>query len=416
MNRTKEATISSTDRSGTNSETTGLRRQDFLRRAAIAGAAVGAAGGGLVGAAALGQGAEQALNRLDKFGLRKYVNRIDRVIANVTDLERSKEFWENFTSVRAYARTTSPKQAFNNLGISSGQFDGYLMQDPWGGNPCSLHLVQWKTPKPVGMPYKSPFHVGWYRACIADRNTRRWYKKLVAAGVKPWSKPLPFAPAANVPGTITWGFPDPDGLTIEYHEPPGTRLPTFTHMASTTADVDGTRPFYTDVLGLDLFSRFSFCPTPNTLGPDGGEAGFDFTFYHYRSDERFYLDKLIWTPERLVHGTPYDIFRQPTHVGYVRVSLEVSDIDAAYALLRRAGLKRNGKHGVQARISGRPEEWDFGPEFGGRRKVVVFTDPEGVGFELIQEVPYPDYTKPQALIGECSPPGSLALPPHPTRM
>lgn len=410
----KGADISTVSRSPGESEAPGLRRQDFLRRAAVTGVAVSGAGGLI---AAQAEGRRRALKRLDDLGLRYVASRFDRVIANVTDLERAKEFWEKFTTLRAYARTTSPKQAFHNLGISRGQFDGYLLQDPWGGNPCSVHLVQWHTPKPVGIPYKSPLHIGWYRACFATPNARKWYNKLVAAGERPWSEPRPFSIVAGDPGTPVFGFPDPDGLTIEFHQPAGTQLTQLDHVATSTAHLDRNRPFYTDVLGLDLYARSRFCPVPNTLGPDGGEAGFEFCFYRSRGDARFYIDHLTWPPPAAAFGTPYDIFRQPTHVGFVRLSLEVDDIDLAYAILRRAGLKKKPKRGLGLRLSGPPEEWDFGPEFGGRRKVVIFTDPEGVGFELIQRQPFNRaLNKPQPLLGACLPPGSVALPPQPDRM
>ena len=156
------------------------------------------------------------------------------------------------------------------------------------------------------------------------------------------------------------------------------------------------------MLGLDFLARLTSCPAPNVYDASGGEVGWDTTLFGARGDTRFYIDHLNWTPGppsqggSKVMGMPYDIFRQPTHLGYVRVSLEVDDIDAAYRTLRRSGLSPN--NGSRLRISGPPEEWDFGPVFG-KRKVVVFTDPEGVGFELIQQAPYPLAVNTQPPVG-----------------
>jgi hypothetical protein len=75
-----------------------------------------------------------------------------------------------------------------------------------------------------------------------------------------------------------------------------------------------------------------------------------------------------------------------------------------------AGDRQEG----HARISGPADVWYFGPEFG-KREVVVFTDTEGVGFELIQQAPYPgaSLTAPPPL-GPCVPP--VPVPPQPDRM
>jgi catechol 2,3-dioxygenase-like lactoylglutathione lyase family enzyme len=394
----------------------GIRRSDFLRRAAVAGAT--ATGAGVLVASeaqAHGKRSYPAASPLDHRGLHNRVNRLDRIVTNVSDLERSKEFWEATTPLRATARTQSPQQPFRNLGIASGRFDGYLLQDQTGGNPFAVHLVEWKDPKPVGTPYRSPLHVGWYRLAIFVEDINFWYQKVLDAGGEPWSEPADFTSFIGAPGIPVFGFPDPDGITIEYVELAGNPVGRVNHIASSTADIDGTRPFYTDVLGLDFTMRSSSCPVPNTLGPDGGEAGYDVTWFRPRGDARVSIDHLTWAPPAAAFGTPYDVFGQPTHRGFHRLSIEVDDIDASYRSLVKDGLRRRGsKRG--RRLSGPPEDWDFGPEFGGRRKVVVLTDPEGVGFELIQQAPYPTASNtPQPIGGVCPPPGSVAIPPQPDR-
>jgi catechol 2,3-dioxygenase-like lactoylglutathione lyase family enzyme len=385
-----------------------LRRQDFLRRTAGAGLALGGAGAVLDAAAAEGSGRKGG-SPLDRLGLHNRVNRMDRIVTNVSDLERAKAFWEAVTPLRAYAMTQAPRQSFRNLGISSGTFDGYLLRDPAGIQAFTVHLVEWKDPKPVGVPYKSVFNVGWYRLAFSVPDVEAKYDEVIAAGGRPYTEPMA-QPLFGEEGSLVFCVPDPDGITVEFF--PSPNVPQVTHIASTTTDVDGTIPFYRDVLGLDYKFRLTSCPVPNVYSPDGGAAGYDTTFFSARGDTRFSIDHLSWPPPAAAIPKPYDIFGQPTHLGFVRLSLEVDDIEAAYHALLRAGLRRKRKG--YPRVSGPPEEWDFGTPFG-TREVVVFTDTEGVGFELVQQAPYPgaSLTSPP-LLGPCVPP--VPVPPQPDRM
>jgi catechol 2,3-dioxygenase-like lactoylglutathione lyase family enzyme len=413
---TEEAAISTVERTPAEARVPGIRRGDFLRRTAVAGLGIAGAGALLEGANAEGNGGPVS-SPLDALGLHDRINRIDRIVTNVSDLEKAKAFWEATTPLRAYARTQAPRQAFRTLGIQSGQFDGYLLRDPGGVQLFSVHLVEWKDPKPVGRPYRSAFNVGWYRLGFGTSDVDAAYQRVVAAGGDPFTKPLPEPLFMGAPASRVFVVPDPDGMAIEYYS--SGKVEQVDHIASSTEDVEKTRPFYTDVLGLDFLFRLTSCPGPNVYSPDGGEAGWDTSYFAARGDTRFGIDHLSWSEGPPAQGAskvipgPYDIFGQPTHLGYVRLSLEVDDIDAAYRSLLRAGL--SPKNGDQLRVSGPPEEWDFGPEFG-QRKVVVFTDPEGVGFELIQQAPYPGavHTSPP-IGGACFAPGSVSVPPQPGR-
>ena len=116
--------------------------------------------------------------------------------------------------------------------------------------------------------------------------------------------------------------------------------------------------------------RSSSCPIPNVWDASGGSAGYDATFYYPRGDRRFYLDIDAWNDGATTSGTPY---REPNHLGYVRLGIEVDDVDAAYKILaRRKDL---------VRLAGPPTVWDLGPD-AGARKVLAFKDFSGIGYEL----------------------------------
>lgn len=93
------------------------------------------------------------------------LNRISHWDVNVTDLERSRSWYEASTTLRVVARTKA-SQSFPSFGIGSGSFTGYLLKDANlpRGVPM-IPLVEWQNPTPVGRPYRSQANVGWYRIC-----------------------------------------------------------------------------------------------------------------------------------------------------------------------------------------------------------------------------------------------------------
>ena len=97
-------------------------------------------------------------NRAD--GLHDRLNRISHWDVNVTDLERSRSWYEASTTLRVVARTKA-SQSFPSFGIGSGSFTGYLLKDANlpRGVPM-IHLVEWQNPTPVGRPYRSQANVG----------------------------------------------------------------------------------------------------------------------------------------------------------------------------------------------------------------------------------------------------------------
>ena len=95
---------------------------------------------------------------------------------------------------------------------------------------------------------------------------------------------------------------------------------------------------------------------------------------------RVMFDWLQWAPR--VPGAAY---AEPSHVGIMRCALEVDDLRASYAALASSAWSRSGQITVPE-----PETWDLGPS--GALEVVTFTDPEGVGFQLVQQLPWANAT------------------------
>ncbi|GME41760.1 uncharacterized protein NECHADRAFT_87870 [Neofusicoccum parvum] len=318
-----------------------------------------------------------------KRGLHDRLNRVSHWDVNVTDLERSKAWYEATTALRVVAPTYA-SQDFPGLGIQGGSFKGYMMRDATQavGSPM-IHLVQWTTPHPVGKPYLSHTNVGWFRIVPVAKSGDEARKTVVAQGSEP------FTPTTNAAVCLSPSLPeldyrvftvhDPDGISVEFSgkdiQPNFTAVVPYT-VAHNTANVDKHIPFYLNVLGLDFLAAVqSQSKIPNVYSPGGGLTGLSGAFFGIRGNASYVFDWLQWN-ESHENPTPYD---EPNHVGIIRCAIEVDDIYAAHATLDE--LSRSPEYHF---IVAKPETWDFGSDFG-VRKVLNFQDPEGVGFQLIEQ-------------------------------
>ena len=120
-------------------------------------------------------------------GLHDRLNRISHWDVNVTDLERSRSWYEATTTLRVVARTKA-SQSFPSFGIEFGSFKGYLLKDATlpHGVPM-IHLVQWETPAPVGTPYRSQANVGWYRIVPIVEDIDAAREAVMAQGSEPFA-------------------------------------------------------------------------------------------------------------------------------------------------------------------------------------------------------------------------------------
>jgi catechol 2,3-dioxygenase-like lactoylglutathione lyase family enzyme len=106
-------------------------------------------------------------------GIRAHVNRFSHNVINVSDLDRSVEFYEATFPVRRRCRIDGPAQGYPSLGIEHGQFRGWVLESrsnswPPGdltaeARPRELHLVQWLSPPSTGAPYRDANNLGIYR-------------------------------------------------------------------------------------------------------------------------------------------------------------------------------------------------------------------------------------------------------------
>jgi catechol 2,3-dioxygenase-like lactoylglutathione lyase family enzyme len=247
-----------------------------------------------------------------------------------------------------------------------------------------IHLVEWKTPKPVGTPYKSHANVGWYRivAVLDDIDTAR--ETVIQHGSEPF-KPTTHAMVNLNPGTPDLDYRvftvfDPDGVAVEFGDKvtmgPTNPAQTPVTVAHNTADLDKHIPFYTELLGLDLLQASqSAGKVPNVYSPGDEDTGFTGAFFGVRGSGFMFLDWLQWIESPSL-PTPYEV---PNHVGIIRCVIEVDNLDATYETLKNSTWAK--QYDI---LQGAIETWDLGPEWGSR-KVLNFKDPEGVAFQFIEQ-------------------------------
>jgi catechol 2,3-dioxygenase-like lactoylglutathione lyase family enzyme len=179
-----------------------------------------------------------------------------------------------------------------------------------------------------------------------------------------------------------FGYPDPDGNTIQILRGLPDLPDRLSHTACPTTDVQRQWRFYRDVLGLRMTSRLISCAIPNPWDRGGKPGGFETTILRSRGDGLFSLDVLQWSAENPSFGTPYEA---ANNLGYAQVVFEVDDIAESYEILRRL---EKGRKRPDFRLAGPPETWDLGPEVG-TRKVAILYDWMGVRYQLVEAPEFP---------------------------
>ena len=318
--------------------------------------------------------------------LRDRINRIAEITVNVSNLERSRLFYESVTPLRVLRRTQTPTQAFDALGIESGKFIGYLMADGASAQTgVVVHLVQWLEPKALGMAYPTFYNRGFYRFCFLTDDLPASYERALSLGHPAYLPPQ--GHGIPVPGGtegLSFVCPDPDGVAVQTTRRPVAwrdDLPDqLYHVNIVSAQIDRSRAFLQEVIGLDYVKRLTL---PAPVGPIGfgrgaEEGQFDAVFLWHRGDRRFSVDIVDW----FVPGVTGEPYTSPLNVGIQRLAFEVDNLDAALSALIRQLPESLREH-----VRG-PETWDLGN--GLTRRLAIFRDHDDIAYELVEQQPHTD--------------------------
>ncbi len=149
--------------------------------------------------------------------------RISVGIVNVTDFERSIEFYEQVLGFKALARFGSGVRDGSGLRLGPEvDWEMAYLDDPRGSFDFAIDLVHWNTPKSEGAPYDTANHLGIYRMALLTDNIDTAYDELCTLGVKCVTPPANLAMGPGIPDLRALLFPDPDGAMLELIEAPRT--------------------------------------------------------------------------------------------------------------------------------------------------------------------------------------------------
>jgi glyoxylase I family protein len=147
------------------------------------------------------------------------VQRLFHVNVNVTDFERSLEFYRRLGfRVALDLGETSGEELGVPLGLpANARARAALLilgDDP---RATRIDLIEWREPKTEGRPYPTLNHTGICRIALRTRDIERVYRELRAQGVEFLSEPrlLPY-PGGTAKFVC---FRDPDGTVLELIEP-----------------------------------------------------------------------------------------------------------------------------------------------------------------------------------------------------
>ncbi|WP_285320322.1 VOC family protein [Pseudarthrobacter sp. lyk4-40-TYG-27] len=306
--------------------------------------------------------------------LRDRINRVAYVVLNVTDLERSRRFYESVTPLRVANKFNAPTQPFLGLGLEQGAFSAYAMTDGNGAGRTEVHLVEWTEPATHGTAYEQFWHVGLAKIAFTVPSAKDKLAELAQLQI-PTTNRLIYRNYVTIQ--------DPDGIIISfpglaYEAPENPAPPALVHTNPSVRDIDRGYAFYAEFLGLDLAHESRpAAPIESSQGPGSVLSRWDSHLYQARGDQRFSVDYSQFhypepTPETL---TPYE---SATNVGISRLGFEVDDID------RSADIALDAvEAGAEFSVVGPVEEWDLGSY--GRRRVLCMTDPDGIRIELIEK-------------------------------
>ena len=166
--------------------------------------------------------ARGALSR-DQSGLNAV--QIFHVNFNVTDLDRSRAFYEaiGFKVVNDFSQASNAGESrtFAEIGLApilnlpaDCDAKALLLALTDDARTTRLDLIEWIRPKSTRAPRGDLARIGFGRLCLKVRDAHKIHDILVAGGFKPYSPPV----LIDMGGTQQYCFccEDPDGIVMEF--------------------------------------------------------------------------------------------------------------------------------------------------------------------------------------------------------
>jgi catechol 2,3-dioxygenase-like lactoylglutathione lyase family enzyme len=135
------------------------------------------------------------------------------VNVNVTDLERSVEFYERFGFEVMHVFTNDPEQAGEYTGPNSRGTVMSISDDPRAS--CKIELIEWLNPPALPQPERPEHQAGVGRIAIRTKNLLAHVEMLSKAGIEP-ALPVQEIDLVGVQRYVV--YHDPDGVLLELAE------------------------------------------------------------------------------------------------------------------------------------------------------------------------------------------------------
>ena len=300
--------------------------------------------------------------------------RFFHVNVNCSDLERSLVFYRDLVGLRPTMRTRPERpQPGGVFGLEEAQWDAWIMAGDDAPDGVVLDLLEWTVPPPAGSPPPSVTQLGFNRLCILTDDLAGLHQRLSEAGYDVWSPPdWVDLGAEGMAAPELFLCSDPDGTAVQFVQADNTRL---AHVNVNCSDLERSRHFYCDVLGLNPLIRS--CPPepqPGARMRIDGDAAWDAWFIgpSAPTPSGFILDLVEWT-QPLPTGPGR---RRANELGIFRLALATEDIHRDYAALSDAGVQCSAPPTAVSMNPGHPSDIKVNALF--------FEDPDGTCIELVE--------------------------------
>lgn len=274
------------------------------------------------------------------------VKRVGHCNVNCSSLERSRRFYEDVVGLQTFAHTAPPLQEGGGFPMPPGdgpmiQWDAWMMHDHRGplASPA-LDLLEWKTPKPTGVPYPLANHLGFFRLCYLVPALDDLYARFVAAGATAFSPPtIAWLEAERTRSVRVFCGLDPDGTCLEFVENATVPATQSIHVNVNCSDLERSLAWYIGNLGFEVTGRSAPGPQPGGTFGFGVDCEWEACFLSLPGQQGvFNIDLLQWKQPAPV-GRPYGT---ANNLGIYRMALMVDDIHACYETLRANADLENG--------------------------------------------------------------------------
>lgn len=238
------------------------------------------------------------------------------VNVNCSDLERSTRYYQDVLGLSPRWYTAPPPQDGAGFGLPGQpvRWEGQLLTDWRGLRGPVLDLLDWKQPAPAPAASIEPSTPGLHSIVIAAADLDEIASSSGTVGA-------PFAVGDGWTGEATTGVmtSDPDGITIQAVQ---SEKSTLLGVRLNTTDLEGSRRFFAEVLGLD--SR-------EATMREGDRR----CLVHFPGNRNTFQIELLEPVGASTIGVP----REPNQIGIFRIALLAEDLAAAYDELRSHGVE-----------------------------------------------------------------------------